>query len=207
MQPYAMTPAGPTGLAAGPFSHASYTVKRSFWSFFSREFRVYSPDGNLALFVKHPLFKMREEWSLYADEGATQPLVTVRTRQILALNFVYDVVDSRTGQQVGSIRNKGLKSILRDEWDLLGPGDQPVGLMQEDGFALLRRFFPLLLGRWHLEIGGATVASIAQRFRFFSKEFSLSIAPGSIDPRFAMACVMLALMREIRREDASHSSE
>jgi uncharacterized protein YxjI len=198
-----MTPAGPTGLAAGPFSHASYMVKRSFWSFLSREFRVYSPDGGLALFVKHPFFKMRDEWSIFADEGATQPLIKVKTRQIVALNFVYDISDARTGELVGSVRNKGLKSILRDEWELLGPGDQQVGLMQEDGFALLRRFFPLLLGRWHLEIGGATVASIAQQFRFFSKEFALTVTPGRVDPRFAIACAMLALMREIRREDAS----
>ena len=206
--PFAMTPAGPTGLAVGPFSHQGYTIKRSFWSFFSRVFRIYSPDGKLALYVKHPFFKMRDEWSIFADESEAQPLIKVRTRQVVALNYVYDIADARTGEQIGSVRNKGLKSIVRDEWELLGPGDQQIGRMQEDGFALLRRFFPFLLGRWHIEINGATVSNMGQNFTFFSKEFALSIVPGRIDPRFAIACTMLALMREIRREDsANYSSE
>jgi hypothetical protein len=36
---------------------------------------------------------------------------------------------------------------------------------------------------------------------FFIKEFEVVTRPGSIDPRFVLACALLALMAEARRED------
>ena len=108
--------------------------------------------------------------------------------------------DANTNQPIGAVRSKGLKSILRDTWEVLGPGDQVIGTFQEDSNALLRRLLPLLLGRWHMEVNGREVARVQQVFRFFTKEFTLQLVPGGVDPRFAIACALLALTREIMRE-------
>ena len=51
-----------------------YTIKRRFWSFLERIFRVYTADGQLIMFVKHPLLKLREEFQVYGDEAQTRPL-------------------------------------------------------------------------------------------------------------------------------------
>jgi uncharacterized protein YxjI len=201
----AMVPAQQTGLAAGPFSHPRYTIKRPFFSFLGRRFHVYAPDGSLAMFVKHPILKLRQEFTIFADEGETQPLLTIKARAIIALNMANDVFDARTGEKVGTIRSRGLKSIIRDTWDILDANDQPVGLMQEDGAALLRRFFPLLTSKHHIELGGQEVAKVRQIFRFFVKEFELDLSmnQGKIDARFAVACALLALMAETRREESN----
>jgi uncharacterized protein YxjI len=201
----AMVPASPTGLAAGPFAHTMYTVKRPFWSLLGRKFHVYAPDGSLVAFVKHPLLRLREEFTIYADESETRPLLTIRARQIIGVNIAMDVFDSQTGERVGTIRKRGLKSILRDTWDLLDQQDQPVGLVDEDGAALLRRFFPILLGKWHIELFGQHVGYIRQVFRLFVKEFTLDLSQNQnrIDARFAMAIAILALMAESRREAQS----
>ncbi|WP_437732606.1 hypothetical protein [Sorangium sp. So ce1335] len=190
------------GLAVQPFAHTTYTIKRPFWSFLGRRFHVFAPDGSLVCFVKHPLLKLRPEFTLFADESESQPLFTIRSRQVVALNRCLDVFDARTGERVGTIRSRGLKSIVRDTWDILDPSDQPVGLMQEDGAAMLRRVFPLLIGKWHIELHGQEVARITQVFRFFVKEFTLdlSMSQGRIDARFAIACALLALMAETARE-------
>ncbi|HEY4117259.1 MAG TPA: hypothetical protein VGM56_05365 [Byssovorax sp.] len=190
-------------LAAGPFSHASYLIKRPFWSFFGRKFHVYAPDGSLAMFVRHPILKLKQEFTIFHDEGETQALLHIRQRKLLTLNAAYDIVDAPTGQKLGAIRSRGLKSILRDTWDILDANDQVVGLAQEDSLAILRRLFPFLMGRWHLEMGGQQVGAIRQIFAFFTKQFSLDIseAQGRIDPRFAMACALLALMAEIHRQE------
>ena len=200
-----MVPAPQQGLAAGAFMHPTYTIKRPFWSLLGRKFHVYAPDSSLVAFVKHPLMKLRQEFTIYTDESESTPLLTIRARQIIGLNIANDVFDARTGEKVGTIRNRGLKSILRDTWDILDPADQPVGLMQEDGAALLRRFFPILTGKWHVELQGQEVAKIKQIFRFFVKEFTLdvSMCQGRMDPRFAVACAILALMAEVRREQSS----
>lgn len=194
------TPSASTALAA----QAHYTVRRPFWSFLGRRFHVFAPDGSLVAFVKHPLLKLRGEFTIFADEAETRPLMVVRNRAVLSLNMAHDVFDAATQQKLGSIRSRGLKSIVRDTWDLLDDNDQPVGLMQEDGMSLVRRFFPLLPSHHHIELGGQVVAKIDQVFRFFIKEFTvdLSMSAGRVDPRFALACTMLALMAESAREES-----
>jgi uncharacterized protein YxjI len=203
MQPHAIATAAHTGLAAGPFAHARYTIKRPFWSFMSRRFMVYGPDGSLVMFVKHPMLRLRDEWKVFADEGQTQPLLTVKTREVIAINRTTDIRDARSGELVGTLRSRGLRSLFRDTWDLLDSSEQPYGLVTEDSNALLRRFIPLLTGKWHVEFNGQVVAVVEQVFRFFTKEFTVDMAPGQgrADPRLIIGCAMLALMREIHREE------
>lgn len=194
-----MIPPG-SAMAQGPFGHGTYTIKRPFLTIFGREFRVYDPLGNQVLYVRHKFFTLKDRWSIFTDDSMQRPLVTVGARQVFGLNIITDVLDADSNQPLGAVRSKGLKSILRDTWEILGPGDQVIGKFEEDSSALLRRFVPLLLGRWHLEMHGREVARLQQIFRFFTKEFTLEIVPGTVDPRFALACALLALTREIMRE-------
>ncbi|HVY49461.1 MAG TPA: hypothetical protein VHB21_26395 [Minicystis sp.] len=197
-----LVPTTPQALA---FNAPTYLVRRPFWSFLGRKYYVYGPGGALVAFVKHPLMKLREEFTMFADEGETTPLIRFTSRQILALNRCIDVVDVATGRKVGTIRSRGLKSIVRDTWDILDENDQPVGLMEEEGAALLRRFFKFLPGRHKIEIGGQRVAELRQPFRFFVKELELdvSMGQGRIDTKFALACAVLALMADARREETN----
>lgn len=202
MSQSALQVAGSTGLSVDPFSHTTFTIKRPFFTLFGRSFSVYSPDGQLVLFVKHKVFTFKDEWNIFRDESEQVPLIRVKARQAIAMNIVTDVFDATTGNVVGTVRNKGLKSIIRDTWEVLGATEAEVrGSFTEDSNALLRRFIPLLLGHWHMDIDGTPVAKLDQVFRFFTKEFTLEItAPGRVDPRFIVGCAMLALMKEIARE-------
>lgn len=204
-QQQAMVPHGGQHLQAGPFSHAHYTVKQSFWAIFGRKTRVYAPDGSLVAFIKRPLFRWREEQTIFADEAQTQPILFIKVRKAIAINHVRDVFDATTGELVGSIKSRGWKSIIRDTWDILDPHEQPVGIMQEDGMSILRRLFPILLGKWKIELQGQQVAYVKQEFRFFAKEYAMdmSMNQGQMDPRFAMALAVLALQAESRREQSS----
>ena len=78
-------------------------------------------------------------------------------------------------------------------------------MCEEEGAAILRRIFPILLGKWKIELGGQVVGQIRQVFRFFVKEFTLdmSMNQNRIDPRFAMALAIFALMAESAREASS----
>ena len=102
------------------------------------------------------------------------------------------------------LRSRGLKSMVRDTWELLDQGEQPRGILEEIGLSWLRRIFPLLLGHWHVQLGAQEVAKVDQVFRFFIKEYRLTVAAEgrNVDSRFLLACALLALMRENHREQS-----
>jgi uncharacterized protein YxjI len=183
-------------------TQSHYVIKRPFWSFFERTFRVFTGDGQLIMFVRHPLLRLREEFMVYADEAQQRPLLRVKSKQVIAINFSFDVHDATTGALLGSVQKRGLKSILRDTFLVFDAQGAEIGRCEEEGAAILRRFIPLLTSRHAITVQGAQVASIRQIFRFFTKEFAVDLGPSNLDPRFVLAVALLALMAEARREDS-----
>jgi uncharacterized protein YxjI len=178
-----------------------YVIKRRFWSFLERIFRVFTADGQLIMYIKHPVLKLREEFMVYEDEAQTRPLLKVKSRQVIAINFSYDVEDVASGRLLGSVQKKGLSSLVRDKFIILDPSGAEIGYAEEQGASILRRFFPFLTSKHAIFVGGGQVAFIKQRFRFFTKEFEVDLEPTQLDPRFVLAVALLALMAEARRED------
>jgi hypothetical protein len=188
------------GVSLSTQSH--FVIRRKFWSVFERVFRVFTGDGQLIMYIQHPLLKLREEFMVYADEARTRPLLKVKSQQVIAINFSYDVSDAQTGELLGSVQNKGLRSIVRDKFVILDRSGLEIGYAEEQGASLLRRLFPLLPSQHAIFAGGYQVAFIRQRFRLFTKEFAVDTQPSPLDRRFVLAVALLALIAEARREDA-----
>ena len=184
------------------YQQASYVIVRPMWSLFGRVFRVYTADGRLTFFVRRPLFRLRDRLILFADEDETIPVLEIRNRSVLSLNMCHDVLDALTGMRLGSVRTRGLAWMWRDTWDVLDPDDRVCGTMQEDTLSLVRRFLRFWPGRHHIEIGGEPVALLLQQFRIFRKVFSLQVLPAAqnVDARFLIACALVAVMADVRRE-------
>ena len=183
-------------------SQSRYRIKRNFWSIFERTFRVFTLDGQLIMLVKHPVFRFREEFTVFADEALQRPLLFIKSRQIIAINFAFEVTDVDSGQVLGSVQKRGIRSIVRDKFIVRDADGQEIGHVEERGASILRRFLPILTSKHEVVLNGRQAAAIRQVFRFFTKEFEVELAPGVGDPRFVMACALLALMAESRREDA-----
>lgn len=192
---------GPEGARFSFATQRHYVITRSFWSVFERTFRVLTADGQLIMYVKHPILKLREEFVVYGDEARSRALLKVKSRQMIAINFQYEVTDAGTGQLLGTVAKQGLRSLVRDKFTILDPTGMEIGSAEEQGAALLRRFLPFLTSRHAIFVGGQQVAAIQQKFRFFTKEFSVDLQPSSLDPRFVLAVALLALIAEARRED------
>jgi hypothetical protein len=198
--PSALQTSGPRELSA--FAHLSYTLVRPLFSW-RRVYRVFAPDGSLSALVEQPWFRLRAELTMYADEAQTEPILTIKNRRFAALNMEHDI---RAADQahLGVVRTRGLSSIFRDAWDILDADEREVGLMVEEGHALLRRIFKFIPGQHRIELGGRTVARLHQVFHFFRREFVLDIAQQDdpIEPRFAIACALIAMMADLRRENS-----
>jgi hypothetical protein len=124
--------------------------------------------------------------------------LSIKARQIIDFSAAYDVVDTALNQKVGVLRRKGLRSILRDEWEVLDANDNMIGQLFEDsvGLALLRR---LVLGSWlpqnyDLTVGGTRVADLRQNFNLFRYELNLDFSMDTahqLDRRVGIAAGIL----------------
>jgi uncharacterized protein YxjI len=188
------------------FQHPRYLLRRQAIAL-AGKFRFYDPTGQLVMFSEQKMFKLREDIRVYSDESKTQEVLSIKARQILDFSAAYDVVDTAMNQKVGALRRKGLRSILRDEWEVLDENDSLKGVLFEDSvaLALLRR---LLLGNWlpqnyDLTIGQTRVADLRQNFNPFRYElnldFSMDVAH-QLDRRLGIAAGILLAAVEGRQE-------
>ena len=188
------------------FQHPSYLLKRQAIAL-TGKFRFYDPNGNLVMFSEQKMFKLREDIRVYSDESKMQEVLSIKARQILDFSAAYDVVDTAMNQKVGVLRRKGLRSLLRDEWEVLDENDNLKGLLFEDsvGLALLRR---LVLGNWlpqnyDITFGQTRVADLRQNFNLFRYElnldFSMDVAH-QLDRRLGIAAGILLAAVEGRQE-------
>lgn len=193
-----LVPHEPSALSA----RQTYRIERPFWSWLGRKFHVYDMGGTLVAYVHHPVLRLRDELTIYTDEAQTRPLAKAKARQLVALYPIVDVWDPLTGAHLGSLRKRTFKSILRDTWEILDQGDQVIGVVEETGLSIVRRFFPWLTGHWRIEYAGREIGHIQQIFRFFIKEYVLDMNAGGtgFDPRFGITCALFALMAESSRE-------
>src|SRR3954471_13969317 len=196
----ALRPLPPRPLDA--FAHTSYTLVKPVFSW-RGEIRVYGADGRLAAFVEQPWFRLRSELVMYADEQQLRPILVVKSRRFAALNMEHDLFDALTGRKLGVLRNRGMRSVFRDVWDVLDANDRVAGEMVEDSGWFWRRVLPFLPGRHHVSLGGREVARIVQIYHFFRREFVLQLLPAEdpIEPRFAIACALVAMLADLRREN------
>lgn len=188
------------------FQYPRYHLKRQALAL-TGKVRIYDPNGRLVLFSQQKMFRLREDIRVFSDESMTQQLLHIQARQILDFSAAYDVVDSFEKVKVGVLRRKGLRSMLRDEWEVLDAEDRPLGMLQEDsvGYALLRRF---LLGRflpqnYDLLIAGRRVADLRQRFHLLRYEMDLDFSMDSdqlLDHRLGLAAGVLLAIIEGRQE-------
>ena len=161
------------------FQFPTYLLRRQAIAL-TGKFRMYDPAGRMVMFSEQKMFRLREDIRVYSDESKTREVLSIKARQIMDFSAAYDVMDTELNQKAGTLRRKGLRSILRDEWEVLDANDNVVGQLFEDsvGLALLRR---LLLGSWlpqnyDLTVGETRVADLRQNFNPFRYELNLDFS-------------------------------
>ncbi|MBI5525897.1 MAG: hypothetical protein HY897_06140 [Deltaproteobacteria bacterium] len=129
-----------TGNLPVRYKHKTYLIRKKFFKIFGGAFHIFDPTGGLAFYSKMKAFKLKEDFRLYSDTDMKEELLCIKARQVLDISATYDVTDPKTGDKLGALKRKGLKSLLRDEWSILDGNDHEVGTIKEDSWflALLR---------------------------------------------------------------------
>ena len=215
--------------ATDPYAHDSFTIRTKILKIFGAAYHIYDPQQNVIAFSKMKAFKLKEDIRLYRSEDMAEELLVIKARTVIDFGATYDVVDPTVrpggtemstgkldyapavdvGQRVGSLRRKGMKSILRDEWEILDPAERVIGTIREDStaLALVRRFIEvaslLLPQKYHAEIGGFEVATYRQNLNPLVRKLMVEFAPAGpasaaapFDRRLGLAAGLLLLAIE-----------
>lgn len=191
-------------LAAKPGER--YTIRQKVFKVFGAAFHIYDESGVVIGYCKQKAFRLRERLVLFTDEQASQQLLTIQARTILDFGTTYDV-DLPTGTRLGSVRRKGLSSLVRDEWDAMGPEGAALGKLREDsmGLALARRFLPAvaMLVPQKLELiatDGRRIATYRTHFNLFVYRLGVTIhEDGVVDEMLLLAIGFLIAAIEGRQ--------
>ena len=179
------------------FQFPTYLLRRQAIAL-TGKFRVYDPAGRMVMFSEQKMFRLREDIRVYDSEDKAREVLSIQARQIMDFSAAYDVIDTEMNQKAGALRRKGLRSLLRDEWEVLDTNDNLIGILFEDSMALglLRR---LLLGPWlpqnyDITVGEARVADLKQNFNLFRYELNLDFSMDTthrLDRRLGIAAGIL----------------
>jgi hypothetical protein len=181
----------------------SYTVRRRIFSFFGSSLEVFDGSGRLIGFCRQKAFRLKEDLRFYSDASQSKLVLTIQARQIIDLGATYDV-RLASGDLIGSVRRRALKSMVRDEWAILDHAGNTSGVLQEDStnLALLRRFIDILAyfipQRYHIsDNAGALVATMITRRNPFVHKMDVNIHQDHdrIDDLMLMslACLLVAV--------------
>lgn len=184
------------------FNHHKFVVRKQILSLVGAKIDIFDVNEKPILFSKMKAFKLKEDIRIYGDETMQDCLISMQARSVIDFSSVFDVVDVETGIKIGSLRRKGMKSILKDEWAILSPSESVIGLIKEDNvlLALLRRFLTNLIPQhYHVEMNGTKVAEFKQNFNPFVQKLNLDFSADQsdkLDRRLGLAAAVLLIAVE-----------
>lgn len=191
------------------FAQTTYSIRRKVLKLVGGAFHVLDASGNVIGYSKMKAFTLREDIRVYTGEDQSTELLTIAARQIIDFSAAYDVRDARTGMKIGALKRKGLKSMLRDHWIVMGPDDEELGEIIEDsqGLAIVRRLLGELGSliapqQYHFEVRGRTVATGKQNRNPFVYKIAMDFSQDPedvLDRRLGLAAGLLMAAVETKQ--------
>ena len=100
----------------------------------ARQISVRDSQGQLVFYVKQKALKLKESVTVFADEGQTQPLYTIRADRVLDFNARYNFADTQ-GRHLGSVRRRGMRSIWKAHYEVYDESDRlALGIREENAW-------------------------------------------------------------------------
>ncbi|DAC12248.1 MAG TPA: hypothetical protein D7H73_04935 [Candidatus Poseidoniales archaeon] len=188
------------------FESDGYMVRQKVMKILGEEFHIYSDESMRSMigYSKMAALKLKEDIRVYSDESKSTELLIIKQKGILDFTGGFSIVDGQTGESLGTLRRKGMKSILRDSWILVDDKENVIGSLGEEsgGLALVRRFIPYLTilfpQQFHLRVNGSKGAvKYTQKMNPFVHKLSVSgVKSSGVDPRIAAAAAVLLIAIE-----------
>lgn len=175
---------------------------------------VRDANGQLLGYVKQKLFKLKEDINVFADEGQTQLLYNIKADRVIDFSAKYNFTDAN-GQFLGSLKRKGMRSILKANYEVYDERDQQVYQIHEENawikvvdsllgeVPVLGMFTGYLFNPAYIveRMDGSPVARLAKQPAFFEGIFQLEpksqIAPEE-EARVLLSVLGMTLLERAR---------
>jgi uncharacterized protein YxjI len=148
-----------------------------------------SADGPVLALAQQKRMSFKEQVTFYADEQRTLPVFGFKSRNVLDVRGVTDVVDE-VGTPIGEFSKDFGASLLRSTWHLDQPGRPRVtGAERNMVIALLRRFTEIDFLPYHFDFsaeGGQPVMSV-ERAWAVRDTYTVTVHDPGLDRRLAAA--------------------
>lgn len=177
---------------------------------FNPQVRVTDASGQLIAYVKQKAFKLKEDVTIFADEGQLQPLYRMNANRILDFNANYNIT-TPNGQPLGSIRRPGMRSIWKANYPISDPSGAEIGMIHEESAWV--KVMDAMLGEvpvlgmftgyffnpaYLVDVRGQTVLYLKKQPAMFEGKFTVE-QRGQLDPQeepLILSSIIMALMLE-----------
>jgi uncharacterized protein YxjI len=85
--------------------------------------------GQLRMYVKQKLLKLKEQVTIFADEGQTIPLYHIKADRVIDFNARYNI-SAPDGRELGSLRRRGRRSLWRANYEV-ARGEEVIFVLKE----------------------------------------------------------------------------
>jgi len=96
----------------------------------SPQIYVRDADGQVQLYVKQKMFKLKEAVNIFADEAQTRLLYTVQADRVIDIRARYTIRDA-AGTEIGHLQGKGMRSLWKLHYEV-GRNGHTVFEIRED---------------------------------------------------------------------------
>lgn len=178
---------------------------------FTPEIDVTDAYGGTICHVRQQFFRLREKVEVFADDSERTLLATIEADRIIDWSARY-TFKSPTGQVLGAIGRRGMKSLWRAHYDVFAPGAQtPTFAIQEanpwtkmlDGLVgeipVVGMFSGFMLHPSYIATrveGGAPTLRLTKQSAFFEGRFGL-VQEGPADEGEQLALLLSFLMMNL----------
>ena len=109
-----------------------YMIREKFWKIFGNKFWFEDVNEKRYGFCEQKRFKLKEDIRIYSDESKSHEWLKIKQKQMVDAWGGYDIMDSVSGEHIGTVRRKFWASVLRTRWHLLDSAGNEVGMLIED---------------------------------------------------------------------------
>jgi uncharacterized protein YxjI len=148
-----------------------------------------TPDGEVLALAQQKRMAFKEQVTFYADEQRTVPVFGFKSRNVLDVRGVTDVLDE-TGAPIGQFSKDFGASLLRSTWHIDQPGRPRItGAERNFVIALLRRFTEIDFLPYHFDFGaeGGQPAMSVERAWAVRDTYTVTVHDPGLDRRLAAA--------------------
>lgn len=92
---------------------------------------VRDANGTLLGYVKQKLLKLKEDINVFADESQTTVIYNIKADRVIDWSARYTFRDG-TGNVIGSIKRKGMRSIWKANYEIANANDQHIMTINEE---------------------------------------------------------------------------